>query len=298
MKRSNSIFRLLTFGYWAKALLLVLLAGLPGSALWAQEEEEEPEQLSSRMSLSAIQGDEDKLTLKALVRAKIDGRFTGLQGLEVVFFSLSDTLEKELGRDSTDMDGIASLSVSKSALQADTGGAFILKAVFEGNALFEESDDEIAVTAAGMALEAMEEDSVRTLIATLESGGAPIAEADVYFYVQGTFSPLKIGEATTDEEGIASVEFPAGLPGGPDGNIHIIARLEEDETFGTVEANVNKAWGRQLETSHNQSRALWSSSPPLWLLLTFITLLVIIWGHYLEVVYKLFRLRKKAAAEG
>ena len=73
-------------------------------------------------------------------------------------------------------------------------------------------------------------------------------------------------------------------------------RLEEHESFGTVEANLEQAWGTPVALASTKlPRGLWSPSPPLWLLLTFITLLVIIWGHYLEVIYKLFKLRKKAA---
>lgn len=288
-----------SFGSWQRALLLFLavtLGLLSGNVLLAQEEAEEEEQVSSRMSLSAVQGDENMITLKALVRARIDGRYTGLPGLEVAFFSITDSLEQELGKATTDEDGIASLSLPKGKLSADTSGAFPLTAVFEGNGEFGDSDDEIAITPATISLEAVEEDSTRTLIAALESGGVPVAEADIYFYVKGMFRPLRIGEAATDEEGLASVEFPMGLPGGPEGNVNIIVRLEEDDAFGTVEANLSKAWGIPLETMPGHTpRELWSTSPPLWLLLTFITLLLIIWGHYLEVIYKLFKLRKKAA---
>lgn len=291
MKRSNSINWPFSFGHW---MLVLLLLGLSVN-VWGQEEEEEPEQISSRMSLSAVQRGEDMAELKALARAKIDGRFTGLPGLEVAFFSLSDTLEKELGKATTDEDGIASLSISKSELYADTAGAFMLAARFDGNDEYSDSDDEITITAATIGLEAQEEDSTRMLVATLESRGLPIAEADVYFYVKGTFRPLKIGEATTDEDGMASVEFPAGLPGNPDGSIDMFVRLEEDDTYGTVESGVSEPWGIPAKESASVTRGLSSPNPPLWLLLTFVALLLIIWGHYLEVIYKLFRLRKKAA---
>lgn len=279
------------------ALLLALTLGLfSGNMLLAQEEAEEKEQLRTRMSLSAVQSGEDMITLKALVRAKIDDRYTGLPGLEVVFSSVTDSTEQELGKATTNEDGIASLSLAKTKLPADTSGAFPLTALFEGNDEFGDSDDEIAITPAAITLEAVEEDSVRTLVATLESRKEPVPETDLYFYVKGMFRPLRIGEATTDEDGMASVEFPADLPGDPGGNLNIIVRLEEDDAFGTVEANMSQAWGIPLETMPGHTpRELWSPSPPLWLLLTFIALLLIIWGHYLEVIYKLFKLRKNAA---
>jgi heme/copper-type cytochrome/quinol oxidase subunit 2 len=40
-------------------------------------------------------------------------------------------------------------------------------------------------------------------------------------------------------------------------------------------------------------RALWSAHPPLWMMITFIVLMVTVWGHYVVIVYELFRLRKE-----
>lgn len=280
---------------WIHLLALILIAiGLTAGRAGAQDEEEK-EVLKSRMSLSAVQGDEGMITLKGLVRAKIDGRYTGLPDLEVSFLSLNDTLEKPLGSATTNEKGIASLTLAKAELLSDTTGTFTLGASFDGNDEFRGSDDEIAITGARIDASGLEEDSVRTVRFTLSSGGEPVTETDVFVYVKSLFNPLKIGEATTDEDGLGEVEFPADLPGDAEGNLRILVRLEEHESFGTVEANVQQAWGTPVAPASTKlPRALWSPSPPLWLLLTFITLLVIIWGHYLEVIYKLFKLRKKA----
>ena len=281
---------------WIHLLALILIAiGLTAGRAGAQDEEEK-EVLKSRMSLSAVQGDEGMITLRGLVRAKIDGRYTGLPELEVSFLSLNDTLEKPLGSATTNEKGIASLTLARSELLTDTAGIFLLSAVFDGNDEFRGSDDEIGITGARIEASGVEEDSVRTLYFTLSSGGEPVPETDVFVYVKSLFNPLKIGEATTDEDGKGEVEFPTDLPGDADGNLRILVRLEEHESFGTVEANLEQAWGTPVALASTKlPRGLWSPSPPLWLLLTFITLLVIIWGHYLEVIYKLFKLRKKAA---
>ena len=275
--------------------LILIASGLTVGRAAAQNEEEK-EVLKSRMSLSAVQGDEGMITLRGLVRAKIDGRYTGLPELEVSFLSLNDTLEKPLGSATTNEKGIASLTLARSELLTDTAGIFLLSAVFDGNDEFRGSDDEIGITGARIEASGVEEDSVRTLYFTLSSGGEPVPETDVFVYVKSLFNPLKIGEATTDEDGKGEVEFPTDLPGDADGNLRILVRLEEHESFGTVEANLEQAWGTPVALASTKlPRGLWSPSPPLWLLLTFITLLVIIWGHYLEVIYKLFKLRKKAA---
>ncbi len=53
------------------------------------------------------------------------------------------------------------------------------------------------------------------------------------------FSLLPIGEATLDEYGTASLEFPSDLPGDREGNLTIIARFEENPAFGNVEKKID-----------------------------------------------------------
>jgi hypothetical protein len=94
-----------------------------------------------------------------------------------------------------------------------------------------------------------------------------------------------------------TVEVPADLPGDAKGNITLLARLDENETFGNLEASVQQQWGKAVsDKSEEQPRALWSSHPPLWMLITFIVLMVAVWGHYIIIVYELIRLRKEQPA--
>ena len=69
------------------------------------------------------------------------------------------------------------------------------------------------------------------------------------------FSLLPIGELTLDEAGTASIEFPSDLPGDKDGNITIIARFEENPTFGNVEKSETHEMGftyRLFSTCNSQ----------------------------------------------
>jgi len=122
----------------------------------------------------------------------------------------------------------------------------------------------------------------------------PVPEATLGLFVKRSFNPLKIGEGTTDENGDASVEVPAGLPGDPLGNITLLGRLDEHETYGFLETASVQKWGVPVSNRiEDQPRALWSSHPPLWMLITFIILMTAVWGHYAVIVYELFRLRKE-----
>ena len=113
-------------------------------------------------------------------------------------------------------------------------------------------------------------------------------------FVRRSFSPLKIGEGTTDENGEVIVEIPNNLPGDDKGNITLLAKLDENETFGNLEASTVQNWGLPVSAKiEEQPRALWSAHPPIWMLVTFIVLMVVVWGHFFVIVYELFRLRKE-----
>jgi hypothetical protein len=122
--------------------------------------------------------------------------------------------------------------------------------------------------------------------------GAPAADAAISFYSYTSTKPILTG--TTDAEGEAVVEIANNLPGDSKGNINLIARLDENETYGYLEATVSQKWGIPVSDKiEKEQRALWSSHPPIWMLVTFIILMSVVWGHYLVIVIQLFRLRKE-----
>ncbi len=276
--------------------LLTLALLLCAASLWSQEEEEGP--LRSRMSLSVFQGDGETVTLKALVRARIDQRYTGLPGLTVTFQDLQDTLDQELGQAETNEDGIATLQLPFNQLTGDTADLYSVAAVFDGNEEFEDSDDDMEFTAARLSLEGYEEDSTRYVTVRLTSRGEPVAGEDVALFVKSMINPMPLGRSETDENGEATFEFPPDLPGNPDGTVEIRAFIEDSNDYASLESWLSKEWGiaRAIEAD-GPTRALWSTTPPLWISLIFFAILIFIWGHYLKVIYELFRFKKLADAE-
>ena len=280
-------------------LICLVGIGLSPAYLSAQDEEgEEPEQLRTRASLSSVQKNNDAISLNMLLRAKIDDRYTGLPGLEVTFYTSTDSSEIELGKATTGEDGVATLTVKGKDIPRDTGNFMAFMAEFEGNDEFKGSDDDIEVLPASIVLEPMEEDSSLALKVILLGDNEPVEDEDIAIFVKRLFSPLKVGEGTTDEEGAAEVSFPMNLPGDNEGNLEIFARLEDHSDFGTVEAVLTKAWGKPVnQLDQELPKALWSPNPPTWMLLTFIILMVAVWGHYGVIIYKLFQVKKDGEAD-
>ncbi|MBL0359191.1 MAG: hypothetical protein IPP72_21020 [Chitinophagaceae bacterium] len=249
----------------------------------------------------AVQKSDNTVDLKVGVKAKIKGSFIKLSLLKIRFLQVIDTAEKNLGFVITDENGKAVLNVKAAALTTTKDGTLNLKAVFAGNKQMDPADGEVTVKRAALEITPVKEDSVLTVKVKLVIPGAAtdssVKDLTIGVFVNRTFNPLKIGEGTTDENGEVSVEIPNNLPGDEKGNITLLAKLDENEIFGNLEAAAVQKWGTIVSDKiQNQPRALWSSHPPIWMLITFIIMMVVVWGHYIVIVYQLFRLRKEEPA--
>lgn len=225
-----------------------------------------------------------------------------IKWVDVRFLAGSD-LSTELGVAKTDVRGIASFRIpAGTILPVNESGTFTLGARFEGNEQFESVEDQISMKDIGMKFIINSNDS--TKIAKVKVADATgkfdksLTDAAVVFYVERMFKPLQIGESTLDENGEASIEFPLTLPGDSLGYVNLIARIEEDGTYGTIQADTVIRWG--VPTFHKvpaSFRALWTKVAPTWMVITLLILLVGVWGHYAFAVYKLVRIKKSTQSK-
>lgn len=273
--------------------------------LMAQEEptvmaEEGPELISPSVELIAVQKADGSVELRAAVKAKIEKKLRKMHSLKIHFFLVGDSGETELGSVNANLNGVGVLPVNPEQLIPNNEGLLNFKAMVNANKNMEEGVGEVSVKKARLIATSIAEDgkySVQIKLVDLSNGTeTPIPETTIGVFVKRQFSPLKVAEGTTDEAGDAIIEIPAGLPGDPNGNLVILAKLDENETYGYLEASLTgEKWGLPVSNKPvAPPRALWSAHPPIWMLVTFIILMAAVWGHYFVIVYELFRLRKEA----
>jgi hypothetical protein len=300
MKRAVNKFRSMLIHKLIFTLFAVSFFFLPKAAL-AQEDstkQEENDKVSPAIELLSIQKGDNTIDLKANLRAKIKGTLTKLSGLKVEFFQTGDTEDKKLGEAISGSNGVAVVNIKSEGVTTDKEGKLNFKVVFPGNSTFESAEEVLAIKKAKLILTPVKEDSslsVQVKLVDISTGTeTTIPETNLSVYVKRMFSALKVGEGTTDENGEATIEIPNSLPGDEKGNLTLIARLEDNEVYGNLEtANIQK-WGTPVSNvSKELPRALWSPDPPIWMLITFIVLMTLVWGHYLVIIYELFRLRKE-----
>ena len=260
--------------------------------------EEEPSLLSPFVSFIGVQKSDKSIDLKAALKTKVNGWPVNLYKMKVRFFQVINEEDIELGFAITDNNGKAVFNLKGDALKTDATGNLQFKMVFAGNKMIESAEETFTFKRARLEINPVKEDSLLTVqIRMIDIGNgteAPIPDATVGIFVKRLFLPLKVGEGTTDENGEASIEIPNNLSGNGKGEITLLAKVDEDEVFGYLEASSVQSWGIPVsEIIQAQPRALWSKSPPIWMLTTFIILMVTVWGHYIVIIFELFRLRKE-----
>jgi hypothetical protein len=305
-KMKNGLTWTAPFRYHILMAGLLLLLVVPFN-LFAQKDsiqkeapvvEVESSLISPSIEFKSIQKGDSSIDLKAALKARIKGTFYKLPLLKITFVLVTDTAEKVLGFVITDQQGKAAFNVKAGSLKTDATGKLHFKAQFAGNKQMDAAAEEVTIKRALLVITPVKEDSLLTVKVKLIDMGAgtetPVPKTVLGIYVNRLFNPLKIGEGTTDENGEATVEVPNNLPGDTKGNITLLAKLDESEVYGNLEAAAIEKWGIPVSDKIEiQQRSLFSSNPPVWMLVTFIILMVVVWGHYLFIVYELFRLRKE-----
>ncbi|HEX3167969.1 MAG TPA: hypothetical protein VHQ93_16990 [Chitinophagaceae bacterium] len=293
----RKIIQLLTLSF------LALMISAPGilkaqTDSAAKPEVKEATTYAPLIAFISVQKSDNSVDLKATVQAKISGTLSKLPGLKIEFSVGSDSTIKKLGEVITDSRGVAIFNCKPEELTTDKEGKLILKASFAGKDSIESAEEVVSVKRARLEITPVKEDSllsVKVKLIDLSTGTeTPVAETDLGVFVKRMYSALKLGEGKTDEAGEALIQIPNNLPGDAHGNITLLAKLDENEVYGNLEAAVTQPWGTPVSDELKAlPRALWSTLPPLWMPITFLILMTAVWGHYIVIIFELFRLRKE-----
>jgi hypothetical protein len=223
-----------------------------------------------------------------------------IPGVEISFFTREGNQNVLIANEITDNQGVARLELSSDMkLETDRDGMWAFSSEFNGNDTVEAGTSEITIKDVKLEMLLTEVDSIKTITvnAVMQENGTekPVPEEAVMIYVPRMFSLLLISELYLDENGSATVEFPSDLPGDKDGNVTIIAKFDDNYTFGTVEKSETLMWGTPTDYSVPSShRALWTKTAPKWMIYTLSILLAGVWGHYLFAIISLIRIKLEA----
>ena len=276
--------------------IMVLLFGTARTGLSFIAYQDES-MVSPDFSFSCVQNDMEFI-LKTRLSYWNGDRDVAIGGAEIVFYNMAGEDSRQLEAVFTDMNGEAEFHIDKGSenlISLDENYAF--RGVFEGNQQYESTEDMVELRPLNIRIVFIEIDSVKTIQAEAfevdpEGMQIPLDATDIYFFAPRSFSLLPIGEGWF-EEGRAQLNFPTSLPGDSIGNLTIIARIEDHELYGNVEAVAVKDWGLAMpRVVVKKRRGLGDTDAPLWMVYTLIVLLSIVWFHYMYVFYLMIKIKK------
>ena len=287
-----------------KATALILIASFIFNISYAQKEQQEAGKKPVMVQLSFYKNAEQSRTVVAVASAKNDsGKLVFVVGIKVNFYVLQPTGASFLANAFTDEGGKAIVLLPK-IIQTDTSGLKVAARI-ENDNVYENAEEEGMVKDARLALSLAEEDTSRIITATvtekqLSGEEKPVANVEVIFGIQRLFGIMPFSDeatVTTDDNGMASFNFPKKIEGDESGNIVLVARITDNEVYGNVEATAKSKWGVPLAVEKNPfPRALWEPKAPILLMVVFSIIFGGIWFTYSIVIYQITKIEKKASA--
>ena len=234
--------------------------------------------------------------LTATLKAKIEGRYLPVPDMEVTFKYIQGNSEKEMGKSLTNEKGSATFTIPPDIFS--TGGdkgIYTFEASFSPRDKYNKASARTSIKPLKMELSFFQQEdvkmvNVKALELIKEDQWAPVEDLEIQFYVPRTFSLLKVGKATLTN-GSASLEFPTTIPGNQLGYLAIVAKIEDNESYGNVEVSSAINWGKPLPPEKVIRRGLGDTNAPLWMVYTLIVLLSLVWFHYMYIIYSVFRIR-------
>lgn len=296
----------------SKNLVLLLIAAVFFGMLLsaphrtcAQESTDTITEVEPAMTLSYLCTSNDSVILTARLYFKQDRDIIALQNAVISFSAANEKDTRLLGSAVTDSTGNAILvSGPAGTFPANADGLVNYTASFAASGKYLAVSESFPAKPAILVLEFYEEDSVRFARVTgtkKDAKGAvlPLAGETVKLYVPSLFRPLPIGEISLDENGTGSVEFPKTLVGDSSGNVLVLAQIEENDIYGTLQGkkSINWATPKHMIPAERPTRELWTPVAPLWMIFTLIIMLLGVWAHYVYAVIQLVKIRRSSKVD-
>ncbi|MFI5222085.1 MAG: hypothetical protein ACHQK8_07155, partial [Bacteroidia bacterium] len=222
-----------------------------------------------------------------------EGRRGPAESAHVNLYAQNKDGQINAGKCVTDEEGKGEIKLPAN-LPMDTGMSHYLIAKIENDELYANSDEEIRFKEAGISIKLNPSDTNKTVTAKVTMIGSdgkekPVKDVPIKFYIQRLFGIMPAAEdnsLNTDADGIAVFNYPKEIPGGMTGDITVVARIEDNELFGTVEANSNVKWGTTIAPEKNPfPRALWEPYAPPSLIIVICVLFGGVWCTYMFIFY-------------
>lgn len=289
----------------SKFLFALLLSAIVVLQCSAQDESttektEEPEVTEIvKLSYYCQNNSMQYLLLKAVLKKGKEQ--TPVKNKSYTIYLNSATDDAKIASLTTDTEGKAKTFLPpslKEAWDASPQHTFIVMA---GD---EEIIDDYSITKSKITIDTSTADGVHNITVTIlkqeKNDWVPAADVEMKVGFQRLGSILTAGEEetyTTDSGGSVTVEvINNNLPGDSSGNMMLAVKVDDNELFGNLLAELAAPWGKKTVADYSffDKRTLWSTRnrTPIWLLLLAYTIIGAVWGTLIYLILQLVRIRR------
>jgi len=281
-------------------LLLAIALGSISNLLFAQDAVPAP-----TLSISYFLLANKVPYLEVAVRRKIGRKFQAVKEIPVRVYFGEATAKNLLGYVVTDTIGKARVGLPPSFKNTwDSLNEFKFVATAQLPAGQDSLSADVTVKKAILTVDGAVADGAKTVVGELKerigNEWVPVKNIEMKLSVKRLLGNLSVGEAdtyTSDSTGVANAQFKRdSLPGDGKGNITLVARVEENETYGNLVTEKSVAWGTATAPPKDffHQRTLWSTrfETPLWLLFTAYFIVIAVWGTLIYLVFQVIKIKK------
>ncbi len=247
--------------------------------------------------------------LEVTAKKKVGRKFEPVQNISVNIYFNEAEQKNLLGEVITDTIGKGRIGLPPSFKNTwDSLDEFKFLAQSDSTAGQEPLNADITIKKAILTVDTTSVDGARTVIGELkEKNGntwVPVKDIDMNLSIKRMLGNLSVGDEvtyTSDSTGISSAEFKRdSIPGDEKGNITLVAKVDDNDTYGTLVTEKTVNWGRAIQPPKDffAQRTLWStrSETPIWLLLTVFSIIAGVWGTIIYLVFQILKIKKLGRA--
>jgi hypothetical protein len=236
--------------------------------------------------------------LSVNAKTKEKGKFQPVGGARIRLFLDKDSTACIAGDAVTDSKGSARVFLPPSLKnQWNSAATHTFIAVSDGDSAFNPSRTENSVVKAHLEIDTGQGQTILAKIVELKNNvWVPVKAVEIKVAIKRSGSDLAVSDKdsyTTDSTGTISAEFQrAGIPGDKNGLLTLVAKVEDNDTYGNLRVEKSEPWGAVLKlTDTFDKRSLWAArfKTPIWLLLMEYSIFLSVWA---VVIYLAFQIRK------
>jgi len=231
--------------------------------------------------------------------ASVDDKRVYIENATVQVSAVNESEKTLLGSAVTNMKGKAFFEInSGKSIPVDNDGYYTFEIRYNGDQKYSVASKIVHVKDLFMEISFPQKDSVNNVqvrVSAINEKGVKTAVQDmqVEFYIKRLFCLFKFGSEKTNPSGLCTADFPKNIPGDTTGKLIVVAKVLDNEIYGTVGSSLDFKGGKPLILEPKQKRGLGDTDAPLWMVYTLLVLLSGVWINVFYVIGLVIRINIK-----